>query len=123
MFWGLGLVGELAMDLCEPRRADPPDPAPCSPAHLQVIVKPKLQGFDETVDFDADELRKVFKVGVDHGGLQGSQERQGWKPAHRPHMATAGWTWGPACMGGRIQWPAACDTLAHQPFSLLYSGP
>lgn len=31
---------------------------------LQVIVRPKLEGFNETVDFDAEELRKFFKVRV-----------------------------------------------------------
>ena len=37
----------------------------------QVMVRPKVQEFNEVVDFDADELRKVFHVsmGVAHAML------------------------------------------------------
>ncbi len=30
----------------------------------QIMVKPNVEGFDEAVDFDAEDLRKVFKVRV-----------------------------------------------------------
>jgi len=29
---------------------------------MQILVRPKVQDFNEAVDFDPDELRKVFKV-------------------------------------------------------------
>jgi len=71
-------------------------PAAAAAATVQVMVRPKVEGFNEAVDFEADELRKLFKVGAGADRRQSAvvdeaaQAAQAGRSAHMGHGALAG---------------------------------